>query len=790
MRMSSVSKEQLGEINPKVARRWSDYGMEIPFKYIEENRRVFGDLSKISTVNPVKNLRWEWLYFEDCSYFTPAANAFRQSIIECEGTNVKPRYTPHLKGTAKYRDFWREERRRCLEGYEPIIDGVPCGLRLTGEHYFYLNYCRIRIADIDTRTGEETEIEDFPKYLSMDYYWFKELEARENPSKYGLPSDYKKSIILAKSRRLGFSFKNAAGAVWKYSFWSGVKVAIISELGDKGLETFEKCLNIIDWLTEHTEFGGPHIYRTFNKQSMKGSIKAGVKTKSGTEKGRKSVIYTISLHNRPDAASGAGCVRVLFEEAGMISKLDLAWTFAEGTLRSGKIYKGIAIIFGTGGEMVGSDGKSGASRAFSRMFYDPAAYKLAALHNIYEYGDDDTNAGNCGLFYNITWLREGAKFITPEGKSYEAIDKNGNIRAWVGELDLNQERVASLGKDKSVYETELTQYCKTPREAFLIVKGNTFPVAEIEARLDRLLTTDDLRYLSTHGTLVEVDGVVHLKPDVDRKLRPLDRFPKPSNQKDVEGAVVIYEQPRRVNGIIPYGAYVIGVDTIGEDAAGESMIAIYVVKTGKYPLEIGHDEVVACYIGRPSMDPIEMQNSTTYKLAKFYNALVTHENDRTGPEVRTYFIEKNAYEYLLPPPSDIVDTAIANSKTNLRKTGHSMSSPKMKELGEVYLKRWLLQSRGIDPSTGKEFTNLDKIRDIALLQELQNYNREGNYDRVLALMGAIIQIRQLESRDIRSSKKQEDHSDYLALQAKRIFAREQGDNSYVMTDSRLTHLTW
>jgi hypothetical protein len=522
-----------------------------------------------------------------------------------------------------------------------------------------------------------------------------------------------------------------------------------------------------------------------DKTAQKGVIKAGTKDKKGNEKGRKSMIYTISLHNRPDKASGAGCVRVIFEEAGMIHNLAKAWTFTEPTLRSGKIYKGIAIIFGTGGDMVDAKGNAGASRDFAEMFYNPRAYKLAAYKNIYEIGPD---AGECGLFFNITWFREGSTFVAPDGTLHEALDKQGNIKPWVAEIDLNQERKIQADKDKDAYETEITQYCKTPREAFLITSGNTFPTADIEARLDRLLTTDDLRYLSTVGNIAESNGDYVFRPDIERKLKPIDRFPHPHNIKNREGALVIYEQPRKIHGAIPYGAYIVSVDPIGEDSnGGESLIAVYVLKTGKYPLEIGYDEVVAQYVGRPSVDPIAFQNEIVLKLAKYYNALVTHENDRSGSEIRTYFLEKNAFEYLLKPPSDIVEQAIPNSKTNLRKTGHSMSSERMKELGEMYVNRWLKRDRGVD-EFGRVIKNLDLIRDVALLQELQNYNRYGNFDRVMAFMGAVLQMRQLESNEIRDSKNAAQAMSYFDAHLTKFATKKEKqsitDELSGMTDSR------
>jgi hypothetical protein len=171
--------------------------------------------------------------------------------------------------------------------------------------------------------------------------------------------------------------------------------------------------------------------------------------------------------------------------------------------------------------------------------------------------------------------------------------------------------------------------------------------------------------------------------------------------------------------------------------------------------------------------------------------MVTHENDRSGSEIRTYFLEKNMFEYLLKPPSAIVEAHIPNSKTNLRKTGHSMSSERMKELGELYLNRWLLRSRGED-SSGKVLTNLDMIRSVALLQELQNYNRTGNFDRVMALMGGVIQMRQLEANialEVKTAAKTMEFFEKQLINFKERTAKSSiSEHVNGMSDSRLQFL--
>lgn len=709
----------------------------VPYQYLKEHKDVYGELIEPSLNDPMRNTIWEYFYFKDSSIFSPAANAFIVSERETAGTGIKPRYTPYLQGTKKYMEFWKEERKRCIEGYEPVINGVPCGIKIPGEYYFYLNYCRIEQTYIDELTGEEGAITSFPKFATMDYYYFLELDARENPHKYGLPKNYKKHLILAKSRRKGFSYKNAAGATYKYTFLHNAKIAIISQRGDKAIETFEKCLLNIDFLSEYTEFGGPHIYRTFNKNAGKGAIKAGVKTKDGKEKGRLSEIYTVSLHDKPDKASGAGCVRVIFEEAGMIKNLKDAWAFTEPTLRSGKVLKGIGIVFGTGGDM------DGATQDFADMFYNPEAYGFAAFDNIYEEAQGSNK--KCGWFVSDMWFREGASFRHPEtGEIYEAVDSNGNALHWVAELDLNQERETKRKQDKKAFNKTITQWCKTPMEAFLRVEGNVFPVAELQYRLQKLRTNRTVDLLATPGELVETPEGVEFKPDIEGKLEPINRYPLPTNIKNREGAVMQFESPRRVRGEIPKGAYIVSIDPIAIDSEGnESLVAIYCIKTKKYAFDIGHDEIVMSYVGRPSYDPIDSTNYILLKMAKYYNADVTHENDRSGKVVRDYFVKNQEFTRLLQPPVNIMEKHLQGpSKTALRKTGHSFGNDTLKELGELLTKRWLLEKRGVNPITGDDERNLDLIADIGLLEELISYNRERNCDRVMALMGAVVQMKE------------------------------------------------
>lgn len=738
-------------IDPSIASILSEADIikKMPLKFLLNREEVYGKIIDPTLKNPIRNTIWDYLFFHNSSIFSPAANTFRQSEKDIEGTGRKPKYTPFLKGTKQYIDFWKEERRRCLEGYEPIVNGKPCGIKISGEYYFYLNFFRIKLTDPDSIDG--AEIEGFPRFASMDYYYFMELDARENPSKYGLPITYKQHLILAKARRKGFSYKNAGGALYKYSFFKKAKIAIISQRGEKAVETFEKVLEGLDFLSEYTEFGGPTITRTLNKQQGKGIVKAGVKTKDGKEKGRLSEIYTVSLHNADDKASGAGCIRVIFEEAGMINNLKNSWAFTEPTLRSGSIKKGIAIVFGTGGDMEGS------TQDFAEMFYNPSAYGFAAFNNIYE--ETDSSNKQCGWFVSDMWFREGADFTHPDtGEVIQAIDRQGNANHWVAEVSLNAEREASKKKDKKSYNTTITQWAKTPSEAFLSVQGNVFPVAELTYRLQQLRSNNQYHLLGTVGELVETPDGVNFTADMEGKLEPINKYPTPTNLVSKEGAVVQFERPQTIRGEVPRGAYIISIDPIAIDGEGnESLIAIYVMKTKRFAFDIGHDEVVMSYVGRPKYDPIDSGNYILYKMSKYYNADITHENDRSGKVVRDFFVKMGEFHRLLQPPVNIMEKHLqGSSKTAQRASGHSFGNDKLKELGEILTKRWLLEKRGLNPITGEEERNLDLIADIGLLEELISYKRDRNCDRVMALMGLIVQMKETFNEYVKQETEEDD----------------------------------
>lgn len=768
-------------INPKVAKVMTvdNIRLSIPLDKLNTKEVIekYGKLTKLSLQDPVSNSLWDYIHIIDKSVFTPAANAYKISQQNVKGTRLSPVYCPFIPGTTQYKDYWREEYKRILFGYEPIVDGEPCGIRIPGEFYFYLNYCMVTNLSSDGK-----DLLTFPDFLLMDYYYFKELEARENPTSVGLPIDYKSSIAVAKSRRKGFSFKAAAGALWitAFSTKDRPKIIIASATGYDATLCFKKAMVMLDFLSTNTPFGRQDIGNPADNGNWKhipvsmtddsGHYVFGIEnTRTKERRGRLSEISTVSLAQKSDGIAGEGIQRIFFEEAGKIGRLKEAWTFSRESLKVGSMWRGIAVIFGTGGEMQKDDGAKGTSGDFADLFNNPVAADLAAYDNIYEYQD---NKSKCGWFISDLLFNPvtKGKEIVIDGIHYTTIDENGNPVIWAAELTLNRDRIKikSEGKKKD-YEDFLTQRCKTPSEAFLISEGTLFPVGDLWARKSQIeMTKLSYNAFRTVGELIEIGGKIVFQPDLQGRFYPIDTYPI-DDTTDKEGCLLRYEAPMSINGIIPEGAYIISVDPIGQNtSSGKSLTSIIVMKTPKYAHQFGNECIVATYRGRNSLNPQGYVHELLIKLSKYYNAKITYENDRDGG-IFQYFVRTGNIGRLLPKPILTMSKYLPNSKTLLREYGHSMATDRHKRIGEDLLLEWLLKRhpkrKGLneygDIEEVEGYRNLDILEDRAIIEELIAYNRTGNFDMVMALMGAIIQFNEYYNDDaLKERIEQSDISDF------------------------------
>ena len=623
------------------------------------------------------------------------------------------RYTDALPGTLEFDRFWDQEFTRCIEGYE------VSGAKITGKHYFYLNYCLINKVNLtDDNRGKRKVSKGFllPDFWDGDYEYFWFLDIAENGidplllpklhlNNKVLWTEGGKSMIVGKARRRGFSYKNAATIAWEYTFVKKSltlvaaydKKYLFSEIG-----IFTKVMDMLNHL--NTNCPAFKRSRLVNKVAD-GRIKSGYieYTDDGTElsKGHQSSITCVSFMNNPDAARGADASKIIVEEAGTFVNWNESYYAMEPSIKAGDYYTGMMIIFGTGGDM------EAGTIDFAEMYYNPDNYNMMPFENVWdEEGLRDKNAG----------------FFFPMFQNYEgAYDKNGNSDIPKAKELLTKLRENKKAKAKSPdeYLRHTTEYAWSPSEAFQIISNNVFPTEDLRRQLGLCMTKDE--YKGICGKMAyDSNGNPEFVPDLS--LRPLEYRDK---TLDKSGCIQIWEKPTPG---VSYNLYTGGLDPYATDEANysDSLGSLFIFK--RYALgEETHDLPVAEYTGRP-------QNFKEFYdqcilLIEYYNASCLYENNINN--FKTHCENKHKLHLLSRTPS--VVKAASNQHTNtygIRVVGNSYSSVKNELI--TYVNNWLRE----EYEDGK--SNVYKIKSIGLLQELITYNSRGNFDRFISFSLSLI----------------------------------------------------
>lgn len=672
-------------------------------------------------------------------------------------------------GTPDWFTYWEEQLRRTKEGYE--VDGQ----KITGHHYFYLNFTQIQVVEQIRGSKASRKTQRCPDFWDGDYDYFWCLEIAKNGlfteesqvityqserdiyndcqeiieglrnelgAKYITDPRYLETkakrdkvslkvldrmklkvkphldyvdgghhMIVGKSRRKGYSYKDGAICANVYNTERDAQI-IIGAFEKKFLYpkgTMGMASDYLNFLNEHTGWTKSRDY--VDKQDHKRASYKSTINGTSIEKGYKSEMFALSFKDNPDAARGKDAKIVLLEEAGAFPNLKDSYNAIVPALTSGIYITGQIIIFGTGGDM-----ESGTVD-YADMFYNPETYNLMPFMNIWDENAENTT---CGFFHPVTWNMEG---------NY---DDQGNSDI-DGATKFEQERrrnILEKSSSTATLQKHVQEFPFCPSEAFLTVSTNNFPVVELRNQLNKV-KFEKLQYKKgSFVYLQKADGKVTAKPDLKNELQPVIHYnPK---VEDISGCPIIYEYP--IDNP-PKGLYKIGYDPYRQDLSeGVSLAAVYVYKAN-HKFSYKRNMIVAEYVGRPQ--EADDVNRIASMLADLYNAEIMHENEVT--HVKNYFRRYKRLDQLAVQPDAVITKNIKNS-TVARVYGIHMNV-QLKDAGEKYIKDWLLEVRDHDEH-GTPILNLETINSIGLLEELIQYNRKGNFDRVMSFMMCMFQTQE------------------------------------------------
>lgn len=629
---------------------------------------------------------------EDIDYFRPSAIHYQKYG---RFTDLRPNANPN----SEFGKWIREERRRCLYGYIRPYDGEW----ITGDHYFFLNYCPISLLKKSSNGGRKAmRVIDFPFSWEGNYYRFHYLnQAREHGlmaaelARRGCGKSFCAAAMLAKRFILGESFEVNKRVV---SYITATDKAKLTG-GDQTLDKFQFY---IDFIAENMQWPSRRLYNSLADMNWQMGYKD---LNTGTNKGTLNSVVGKSSQNDASKLRGTRGVLYLFEEAGTFDNLLTLWSNLLPSVSDGESVFGLMYLFGTSGD------QQSDFAAMQEIMYNPVGYKTYGVKNVY----DKEGQGRPTFTY----------FFPAYINRSDCYDEQGNsdVTKALLEILVNRYNVKYNSTDINTITKCIAEIPITPQEAILRTRGNIFPVADLTQRLAEIdndpHTFDDV-YV---GDLTqEKDGTVSFKLTGDQPIRD---FPLKDNK--VSGALEIFKMPEKdAQGKVFPQRYIIGHDPVDNDEADTMSLS------STFVLDLWTDTIVAEYTGRHQFadDNFEMLR----KLCIFYNAKALFEGNIKG--CFSYFSRMNCLYMLADTPEYLKDKdIIKNIGIGNNSKGVKATKP-VNDYANRLIRDWLLKPVTIQSSEdGEETTvfNLTRIRNRALIKELMLYNPDINVDRVRAL---------------------------------------------------------
>lgn len=711
-----------------------------------------------------------------------------------------PIYNPQ---TTKYRKFWEQETRRCVEGLWVEHDGLHKWV--TPQMYFYANYWHILLNPKNAKSKTKiiakplirdlewiklhilAEAKGFSGFSDDDEYTCHRLASKGlnnldeaeriyvTPEMYRKDGTPKKYISAREYLRMYHDkpkgkalYQNQALNVVDIEARGGGKSYIVSSIcgqnflfdgavdydeymagyRDKNPLSSETLIGAID-----TKYSGDLIKKVkLGLENLEGEFKLGKKIypapfskkysgswESGKTiiqeydvkiggnwvvKGTRSKFQHRSFKDNPFAGNGTRGSFNVIDEVGFMGNLIAALGQMADCVMDGDDKMGVIWLTGTGGDMDG-----GATEAVKKVYYEPDVYDCIGFDDAYE-----GSGKQIGLFIP-TWMALN-QFKDDLG--------NTNYRAAILAALKRREKKAKA-KDKKAYNDEIAQRPLFPGDAFLITGGNLFNVKDLRDLLGKLESSVDPEDLGVLGRMgLDGSGNPVFNPDLEHKLFACS-YPVRKDD-DQDGAIVIWEQPDSGSS---YGMYLGGIDPYDHDQANSSASLGSLLLFKRATVGVNAvDKLVAEYTARPGRS-VEFYEQCR-RLLIYYGIVGTclYENEKMG--IKTHFDNKHSTHLLAPTPT--VAKANSESKVN-RQIGQHMSKPVKSEL-EIMARDWLLE-----PCGGGMF-NWQFIKSKPLLKELIQYNDTGNFDRVIAFMLCILQLRQMHNIIVEQVKEEKEDPFY------------------------------
>jgi len=723
---SSLEELNIDSYPQEVQEQFFDFINNVPFikHLISPTRLKAKDLPKDDEGKIIIDLTKPHI-LEDMDYF-------RQTAIHYQKYGCLTKLRPNPNPNSEFGKWIREEIRRCYDGYTRESDGEW----ITGDMYFFLNYCPIQLTKKDPKNPNKTiRVVDFPKVWEGHYYVFHYLNKARNEGKHGAElasrgkgKSYLGASLLAKRFILGES----------YTVNKKVQ-CVVTASERKYIQGANQILDMfqyyIDFCAQNTEFPSKRL--TSSLQGLQWTM-GYIDLDTNTRKGTENAVTGITSKDDESKLRGSRGVLYLLEEMGTFPRLLRLYSVLRPAVEDGNDVWGTIFAYGTAG-----DSESDFAGA-QELMYNPQGYNMLALPNVY----DKEGQGRKYFTMFFGGYLNRAECYNDDGVS--------NVTKALLEILLDRYKVKYNSTDINAITKRISEIPITPQEAILRTRGNCFPVTQLNERLNQI-DNNPSEYNDVYiGDLViDSSGEVKYIPTSNTPIRD---FPLKDNK--AEGVLEIYAMPEvDANKKVFPNRYLIGHDPVNNDQA-ESMSL-----SSTFVLDLWTDNIVAEYTGRKQYaeDNFEMVR----KLCLFYNAKCLYECNNKS--LFAYFSKMNSVHLLVDTPEYLREKQMVKYSSFGSSSKGVNANAAINNHADELTREWLLKPfKGIQIVDGVEveveLPQLFKLRNRALIKELILYNPDINVDRIRAF-GMLMIYRQdrmvVYQGDVRRTKDLTNSPNYL-----------------------------
>ena len=362
-------------------------------------------------------------------------------------------------------------------------------------------------------------------------------------------------------------------------------------------------------------------------------------------------------------------------------------------------------------------------QSMQEIMYNPEGYDVYGIDNVY---DKEGFGKRKFTFFFPEYLNRAGCY-----------DNNGNSDVTKALFEIISERVKvkyNSSDIRTILKT-ISDRPIVPQEAIMRVKGNFFPITDINNRIAQL-DANPSEYDDVYiGKIIfNKDNKPEFQPTTDTPIRDF-----PLKNENTKGAIEIFKLPEKdANGNVFNNRYIAGLDPIDDDSSNDSLHSLMSL----FVLDLWTDSIVCEYTGR--LEFADDQYEIIRKILLFFNARCLYENNKKG--IYAYFAKMNSLYLLEETPEFLKEKDMIKTVGIGNKAVGFSANKAVNDYADRCTRNWLMQPVTIVSEVdGKEEEStvykLYTVKNRAFLRECSLFNPDINVDRIRAF-GALMLSRE------------------------------------------------